>query len=287
MTAKQTIPLLILLLPLLTVAQRIKPSERPSTLALSEFTTVSIDTAYLNITYQMDFIPNPTNKAKREQGLTVLQIGKNSSKFSDYYDLKTDSLKKSIPTEKYASKEYVNTLLSIRRNRKYQTMIIKNYPKEKFTIQLVLRFGGTYQYEEETIKLNWEIQKDTKSILGYSCKKASCTFRGRNYTAWYTEEIPISNGPHMFGGLPGLILQLEDSEKVYVFTAQGMDKKQEPIYLIANKTIVKTTRDKARKAEKNVADNPASAIKGMMYNAAGQAIKTPEIKLPYNPIELE
>lgn len=287
MTVKQTIALLILLLPLLTLAQRIEPNGRPSSLAFSEFTTIPIDTAYLNITYQMDFIPNPIHKTKREHGLTVLQIGKNTSKFSDFYALKIDHLKKAPKKEKYANTAYGNTVLGMRRNRKYQTNIIKNYPQQKSTIQLVLRFGGTYQYEEDNIKLNWKIQEDTKPILGYQCQKASCTFRGRDYTAWYTEEIPISDGPHLFNGLPGLILQIEDSEQAYIFTAQGIDKKQDPIFLIANKNTIKTTREKARKAEKNLADNPSSVIKGTMYSEPGKAIKTRESTLPYNPIERE
>jgi GLPGLI family protein len=28
------------------------------------------------------------------------------------------------------------------------------------------------------------------------------------YIAWYTEEIPLPHGPNIFGGLPGVILEL-------------------------------------------------------------------------------
>ncbi|MCJ7934624.1 MAG: GLPGLI family protein [Chryseobacterium sp.] len=34
----------------------------------------------------------------------------------------------------------------------------------------------------------------TKNMLGYKCNKASVLFNGRAYIAWYTKEIPISEG---------------------------------------------------------------------------------------------
>lgn len=52
--------------------------------------------------------------------------------------------------------------------------------------------------------------KDSLSILDYKCIKATTRFRGRDYTAWVTKELPINDGPWKFYGLPGLILQIED-----------------------------------------------------------------------------
>jgi GLPGLI family protein len=51
-----------------------------------------------------------------------------------------------------------------------------------------------------------QLDKAKKVILGYSCKKATCTFRGRNYEAFYAEKIPISintlncHRKHLFEG---------------------------------------------------------------------------------------
>ena len=35
-------------------------------------------------------------------------------------------------------------------------------------------------------------------------------------TAWYTPQIPVSNGPEEFGGLPGLILEINDGKLTIV-----------------------------------------------------------------------
>ena len=37
-------------------------------------------------------------------------------------------------------------------------------------------------------------------------------------TAWYTLQVPISNGPRNYQGLPGLILEINDGKKTIVCT---------------------------------------------------------------------
>jgi GLPGLI family protein len=48
-------------------------------------------------------------------------------------------------------------------------------------------------------------------------------------TAWYTPQIPVPNGPGTYDGLPGLILEVNDSEltilcsKVVLNPSKGVD----------------------------------------------------------------
>lgn len=63
---------------------------------------------------------------------------------------------------------------------------------------------------KDSLKLmNWEVTNNTIEILGYSCQGATTSFRGRDYIAYFTTEIPISEGPWKFNGLPGMILKVE------------------------------------------------------------------------------
>ena len=74
-----------------------------------------------------------------------------------------------------------------------------------------------YRFTEDIPEQRWTLHQDTSTIAGYMCQKATTRFRGRNYIAWFTPEIPISNGPWKFGGLPGLILKVYDEDRLFTF----------------------------------------------------------------------
>jgi GLPGLI family protein len=78
-------------------------------------------------------------------------------------------------------------------------------------------FMDTYQYEESKKNIQWKIHTATKKVNGFLCQKATTTFSGRHYTAWFTNEIPVSDGPYKFSGLPGLIVKIADSKNHYTF----------------------------------------------------------------------
>ncbi len=82
--------------------------------------------------------------------------------------------------------------------------------------------GDRYSYTEPTEMPVWQIQSETKELLGYSCQLASCDFRGRKWYAWFSTDIPINEGPWKLFGLPGLVLEAYDSKKHYVYRAVGL-----------------------------------------------------------------
>lgn len=71
--------------------------------------------------------------------------------------------------------------------------------------------------EEEIPIINWELIDETKTIGSYICHKATTTFRGRNYIAWYSLDLPYNIGPWKLNNLPGMILEANDDENMVVF----------------------------------------------------------------------
>ena len=92
----------------------------------------------------------------------------------------------------------------------------------------------SYYYEDSLTLQTWKIEEDTMTIAGYVCQKAVCDWRGRSYEAWFTSEIPISEGPWKFNGLPGLILYLYDTKRHYEFELVEFKKTEEIINLESN-----------------------------------------------------
>jgi hypothetical protein len=61
------------------------------------------------------------------------------------------------------------------------------------------------------------------------CKKATTNFRGRYWEAWYTEEIPIGQGPWKLCGLPGMILKANCPKFMLIEAISIKNKNLEPV----------------------------------------------------------
>lgn len=85
-----------------------------------------------------------------------------------------------------------------------------------------LMLNKNYLIEEET-KKEWILTKETKIIDTYLCFKATSLKIVKNVdkifkhpvVAWYCPNIPLSHGPNGYGGLSGLILELQVRNVVY------------------------------------------------------------------------
>jgi GLPGLI family protein len=74
-----------------------------------------------------------------------------------------------------------------------------------------------------TIKWKMILNNPTTKYLGRNVKMAKCRFRERNYTALYCPDIPISDGPFKFNGLPGLILKISSDDNFVSFAATKIE----------------------------------------------------------------
>lgn len=162
------------------------------------------------------------------------------------------------------------------------------YPNEKTLTQIVnLDAAGVFQYVEPIPKMKWNIFPEHKVIIGYNCQRATCSFRGRDYEAWFTSEIPLSYGPWKFQGLPGLILEVVDEKNEYHFIATGIKQENEMENItIFDEKISIIKRNKAQKMEAMLhKDHGAYAADyGINYRLGdGQEHNSQ----PYYPIELK
>ncbi len=67
-------------------------------------------------------------------------------------------------------------------------------------------------------KINWAIADEIKKVENYTLQKATTKFGGRSWTAWFCKDIPFNEGPFKLRGLPGLIFELSDAKKNFLYT---------------------------------------------------------------------
>ena len=87
-----------------------------------------------------------------------------------------------------------------------------------------------YRYTEPWPSMQWTLGTEKQTVCGYQCQKATCHWRGRNFVAWFTSQIPLKSGPGKFGGLPGLIMKVYDTRHVYTWEAVSVENGTFPIY---------------------------------------------------------
>lgn len=97
----------------------------------------------------------------------------------------------------------------------FEYFITKNIPEQK--VYYHDKIVGKQIYYQEDRPIKWEISNVMEKQNGYSAQKAVVHFGGRVWTAWFTKDIPVSDGPYKFSGLPGLIVKLEDDKGDYKF----------------------------------------------------------------------
>lgn len=151
-------------------------------------------------------------------------------------------------------------------------VIYKNVKKDRVVNKTEL-MGKVFLVKDKLVKYDWKLTGETKNIGKYTCYKAiyerevenmeikmvngeateSMKKEMRTTTAWYTTDVPLSNGPGEYGGLPGLILEINDGDLTIVCTEivlKPSDKVEikEPTKgkVVSRKKFEKISREKSK-----------------------------------------
>jgi GLPGLI family protein len=189
------------------------------------------------LTYQLD----STDKYDIRSEKMLLNIGSHVSMFLSQNTYLRDSIANQIKNMDRAEITLALNNMSAFPKSDFKFQVYKNYPKDKITTVDKI-FTDNFIYEEPMDLFNWKILPDTTRIAGYLCQKATTGFSGRYYTAWFTPNIPISEGPYKFHGLPGLILRITDSKGYYDFNLISLTKTEDGEIVFPQKSYIKTSK---------------------------------------------
>ena len=125
----------------------------------------------------------------------------------------------------------------------------------------------------------WTLTNEKKQLDNLTLQKATTTWGGRNWIAWFAKDIPFQDGPYKFKGLPGLIVKIEDETKSHLFELKGIknlnydfiypDNSFDNKIKLSNKKFIKTFKENRK--------YPAIAMK-LRYPKAEDAEMIKEIE---------
>lgn len=212
----------------------------------------------------------------------LLQIESDGmSKFSSYKNLTVDSILMRSSQEQIVEAAMDGKLS----NGEFMT-IYKNYPAGRLTHTEKI-CQDWFRYDEDMPQLDWEFTDSTTTVLGYECQGARCKFRGREWTVFFTEEIPLMDGPWKLHGLPGLIMTATDKDGHYTFECIGIKSKADRAITIYKVPFNKTDRRGYYDTKHRYDVNPYAYFEA---TTGGQITVTDEAGNPqldaYDPIEL-
>jgi len=165
------------------------------------------------IIYKFTYQNDSTSSASRKSILTQLMIGDKESHFQTVSKAKGDSalaLKDGKSTWYSYGGISPNNFLIVKKGDIIQT----------FEPVSGVGLSGNNElsyYEQSKQELHWEIHPDTIHRDTFVAQKATLDWGGRKWTAWFTMDIPISDGPYKFCGLPGLVIAISDQDKYFTF----------------------------------------------------------------------
>ncbi len=127
-------------------------------------------------------------------------------------------------------------------------ILYKNTKEERFANQNEM-YGKVFLIEDKLVKQDWKLGSETKNIGNYTCYKATLVrerpadiegmptseqmenpeMEEYTTTAWYTLQIPVSNGPRSYHGLPGLILEVNDGSETMICSKIVMNPKDKAV----------------------------------------------------------
>lgn len=206
-----------------------------------------LDKAFLRIIYISDQQATKEKEKIMVADTMALDIAQNWSVYYDWNKERRDSLDK-IKGEKLTAtiksidvyKDRGEGLLERLESKNLKSEILNErkgenariYKNRTNTEIITIDYGpitgagnSTYlRLKEQLPPMDWQISEDTLSVMGYLCYKATSSFRGRDYTVFFSPEIPVNEGPWKLYGLPGAVLHAETNDGLFRFHAIGIEQ---------------------------------------------------------------
>ena len=169
---------------------------------------------------------NKIKGAKENQGYQGLLSGMTAEKKDSFCLVvcgRMSSFEQIEPEEELTDDHGPKIILVSSAYSEENTSVYKNLTDMSVT-ELKDLLARTYSITHPLPRYQWNVSTESKEIMGLQTYKATI---GDSITAWFCPTIPVQDGPGLYCGLPGLILDLEDGQTIYSCTAINTNSARE------------------------------------------------------------
>lgn len=208
------------------------------------------------IRFEVEFILDSTNRADIKNEVHRLYTGSSVSYYASEASVLSDSIYQALGNRSRSA------LLGSRTGEPasdFLPKVYKNFEKEEVWVTYSILLDH-YLYQDSDMPIAWDITDEAKEIGQYTVQKATTSFGGRDFEAWFTPEVPIVDGPYVFSGLPGLIIELYDTDKDYHFNLASITPLKEPYEIENTGQNIKISKEEIIKAYRKYLENPGHSL---------------------------
>lgn len=209
--------------------------------------------------YEYQFKSDSLTKALTKENM-ILDINPDEIKFYPYFFAENDSINKLKNNNNSSWDDLLPVITRSRNTNKNTSYVLLN---DLFSVQTV-------------DPINWKLSTETKKVGNYSLQKATTTFGGRNWTAWFNTEINLNEGPYKFRGLPGLIFEISDDRNNFSFSLvksyqlKSTYDTSEFLESFAGQKAIPITEKMLLKKQLELFNDPLQNFKEMFKNSKGE-----------------
>ena len=207
----------------------------------------------ISVTYDLEYQPDTTRPNRKKEGFLLLVNPSHSIFLSEHVYLR-DSIIALINSGK--SDKSAQELLSYTRrlNSDFDFRIDKKACNQQTIFDRV--YHTIFRYPDLLAELPWRIMPDTMTLSGVKCQRAELTAFGRRWIGWFSDAIPISDGPFRFCGLPGLLVDVYDGNNQFHFSMIAISKQPRKYSFADLEDVVETKRTDFLRKRKQYRENP-------------------------------
>lgn len=212
------------------------------------------------IRYEVDFVLDSTNREDVKHEIHRLYTGTATSNYISEGTFFRDSIMQVMRNQPRGNWRAMRGTMENMPRSEFNAVVFKDLKNTEVWIQQNVA-QDRFLYQEPEVPIQWEFTDESKMIEQYMALKATTSFGGRDYEAWFTLEVPINDGPYVFSGLPGLILELYDTEKDYHFNLASIQPLKEKYAIDSeSRNIKQVTKKEFVQTYKKFIENPSAAF---------------------------